>query len=94
MPEEDIGFPGGTIIGTFEQPDVGAKNQTQALCKNIICSYTLSHLPNPQIFFITFICVNTHTETLFLEDMNKCLFTPGREQAIDQSIDTTKVLIC
>lgn len=47
MPEEDIRFPGGTIIGTFEQPDVGAKNQIQALCENIICSYTLSHLPSP-----------------------------------------------
>lgn len=38
--------------------------------------------------------MSTHTETLFLEDVNKCLFTPGREQAIDQIIDTAKVLIC
>lgn len=33
-PEEDNGFPGSGVTGSYEPPTMGTRNETQVLCKS------------------------------------------------------------
>lgn len=50
------GFPGAGVTGGRES-DMGGKNQSYILCKNSTCSYPLTHLASPALFFTFYLRV-------------------------------------